>query len=189
MDNQELQKVVRENLRTVKKEKKKKQTAKTWTQTIIDILEPVVIVFIILRFIVGVSPLYGSSMEPTLYEGDWVVYNRLDKNLERGDIVIAEKPEDDILIIKRVIGVPGDTVDIKDNVVYVNGEVLPEDYTLGETVLHDVTFPQTLGENEYFVLGDHRDVSLDSRSSKTGNVNKSHILGKMISFFRTKPKH
>ena len=91
-----------------------------------------------------------------------------------------EYPHDkDTHYIKRVIGLPGETVQIVDGKIYINGEVLDENY--GYETMRDAkraAEPVTLGEDEYFVLGDNRNDSSDSRSDLVGNVKKSQIVGK-----------
>lgn len=122
----------------------------------------------------------GSSMEPTLTEGEIIVLTKTD-NPQKGDI-IAFYYENKILI-KRVIGTPGDYVDIKDDgTVLVNGEVLEETY-ITETSIGDcdIMLPCHIKDNEFFVLGDCRSNSMDSRNSAIGCVSKEQILGKAIS--------
>ena len=125
-----------------------------------------------------VLQIYGSSMTPTLEEGQIVVSVKGSK-FERGDLVafyIGNK-----LLVKRVIAAPMDTVVIaEDGTVYVNNEELVEPYVsdkaLGEC---DLEFPYQVPDSRYFLMGDHRSVSVDSRSSSVGCVAEEQIVGKI----------
>lgn len=121
----------------------------------------------------------GSSMADTLGESDLVIAHNA-SGYEKGDI-IAFYHEDDILV-KRIIATAGDTVDIEaDGSVYVNGELLEEPY-LSQKALGscNIELPCKVPEGENFVLGDHRSVSIDSRSSTIGCVSESEIIGKVF---------
>lgn len=101
-------------------------------------------------------------MNPTFEDGDVIVSTRSYlHDIERGDVVIiCNHSKDDILVIKRVIALPGDLLEVKDNVVYINGEEIVADYDfIGKT--EDITWQ--LMENQYFVMGDNREHSKDSR--------------------------
>ena len=126
----------------------------------------------------------GSSMEPTLNDEEIVVLLKT-TNLKRGELCCFSYQNK--LLIKRVIGLPGDKISIDENGnVYVNDEMIQEPYVtdkaLGEC---DVTFPCYVTDNHYFVLGDHRSTSIDSRSSVIGLVSEDYIVGKI--FFRIWP--
>lgn len=125
-----------------------------------------------------VLQIYGSSMTPTLEEGQLVISVK-GSDFEQGDLVafyIGNK-----LLVKRVIAGPADVVSIEaDGTVYVNDEELYEPYitdkALGEC---DVEFPYQVPESRYFLLGDHRAISVDSRSSNVGCVAEEQIVGKI----------
>lgn len=125
-----------------------------------------------------VLQIYGSSMTPTLEEGQIVVSVK-GSEFKRGDLVafyIGNK-----LLVKRVIAGPMDTVVIdEDGTVYVNNEELDEPYisdkALGEC---DLEFPYQIPDSRYFLMGDHRSVSVDSRSSSVGCVAEEQIVGKI----------
>ena len=113
-----------------------------------------------------------SSMEPTLYDGDILVTNVLRKP-DYGDIIIIKDVEN-YWLIKRVVGLGGDTVEIKDGYVYRNGTKLEEEYLVELTDAKGWT-KRTLAENEIFYLGDNRDVSKDSRS--LGPCTTDNVVG------------
>lgn len=107
----------------------------------------------------------GHSMDPTLADGNRYMVLRLGTNpladVQRGDIVVVDRP-DIGRIVKRVIALPGDTVQIFDNQVYVNGKALSEDY-INEPMVTPDTEPVLLEQGQYYVLGDNRNISADSR--------------------------
>lgn len=126
----------------------------------------------------------GQSMEPTIRSGDRVLINRMVYTItspDYGDLVVFRPNgnENAHYYIKRVVGLPGDTVTIESGRVFVNGTLLEEDIitdSMTEAGLAEEGV--TLGTDEYFVLGDNRNNSEDSRSADIGNVKQSDILGK-----------
>ena len=121
----------------------------------------------------------GHSMNPTLYEKN-LVLTKGQKEYERGDIIAFKK--DGSTTIKRLIGLPGDEIIIDfDGNVYVNGEVLNEPYVMFHQ-MHpiEIEFPLTVPEGKYFVLGDNRANSRDSREKSFGFVDKASVIGKVI---------
>lgn len=151
------------------------------------VLIAILLALFIRSFVVQAFKIPSGSMKPTLQIGDHILVNKFTYGVdlpftditiipggqpERGDIIVFEYPvEPDKDFIKRVIGVPGDVVEIKNKDVYVNGERLEQGYTMhtenhvipGEKTKRDNFGPVTVPENEYFVLGDNRDNSYDSR--------------------------
>ncbi len=126
----------------------------------------------------------GQSMEPLLGSGDKVLANKFIYSLtspKRGDLVVF-KPngnENSHYYIKRVIGLPGETVQIIDGFIYIDGEVLIEEIKAEQIVYAGAAEePVTLGEDEYFVLGDNRNASEDSRNMEIGNVKEEDITAK-----------
>jgi signal peptidase I len=126
----------------------------------------------------------GSAMSPTLNNHDYTFFKEFDKNYQRGDIIIHRDTKGGAnVLVKRIIGLPGEKMQIKDGKVYIynvstpNGEALVEPYLVSNinTVAVDEGII-TLGENQYYVLGDNRTASLDSRIY--GPINKSLIIGK-----------
>ena len=134
----------------------------------------------------------GDSMKPVLQNGDVVLVNRIVYNAsrpKRGDIIVFKPKgnENSHYYIKRIIGLPGETVEIIENHVYINGEKLKEDYKT--TDINDVGIvseKMQLASDEYFVLGDDRENSEDSRNADVGNVKRSYIYGK--AWFVVTPK-
>ena len=129
----------------------------------------------------------GSSMNDTLQDHDYILVNKLAWNFERNDIVIVKKDTEDFDIIKRIVGCPGDTVQIQNGKLYINGTISQSD-THGNSDMDYpgiASIPVKLGDGEYFVLGDNRNHSEDSRYEDVGIVKKDEILGK--AFLRLLP--
>ena len=127
----------------------------------------------------------GDSMNPGLKNGDITLVNRLIYDVRkprRGDI-IAFKPngnEGSHYYMKRVIGLPGETIECKEGIIFIDGEMLEEDYkTTAIEELGLLEEPITLKSDEFFVLGDDRQSSEDSRMANIGNVKRSEIAGKV----------
>lgn len=150
------------------------------------------ITYLIVNFVGQRTIVNGASMEPTLYGtdkndpdkvGDNLIVDKITYRFEdpkRFDIIVFPFQYSDEFYIKRIIGLPGETVQIdKDGVIYIDGEVLPEGY--GKEVISDpgrAAEPIVLGEDEYFVLGDNRNNSADSRSEVVGNIKRDNIIGR-----------
>ena len=149
----------------------------------------VLAVFVVLFFCDRVT-VTGYSMEPVLAADDVVLVNRIQYHFsdpERFDIIVFAKENGSgtKTYVKRIIGLPGETVQIIDETVYVDGVPL-EDERLSYVALSGLADePVILGEDEYFVLGDNRDSSEDSRFSGIGNVKRSQIIGRV--WFRVSP--
>lgn len=122
----------------------------------------------------------GPSMRPTLISGEWIIINRLAYRLgspQRGDVIIFLPPTnaqtDDL--IKRIVGLPGERLEIRGGSVFVNGEMLSESYAKGKAYPDNVW---TLASDQLFVMGDNRELSLDSRSF--GPISLSAVVGKSL---------
>lgn len=141
-----------------------------------------VLFFVVFQFLIGFSYVSGYSMFPTLEPHELVLYFRPIDNLKPGDVLSVRVPSGDYFV-KRVIAVEGDTVDIRDGAVFVNGIRLDEPYVASETEPHEsvITYPLTVGVGQYFVLGDNREVSEDSRNF--GCVSPSQIKGRLLFAF------
>lgn len=149
-----------------------------------SITSAVIAIFLVFAFLFRAVAVSGSSMVPTLHDKDWLIVSNTGYTAENGDVVVVSKAEDyDEPIIKRVIGVAGDTIDIdfENGIVYRNGEMLRENYVNTPTNRsYDVDFPLTVPEGYVFVMGDNRNNSLDSRSSKIGLIDCRNILGRAV---------
>jgi len=153
------------------------------------ILSAILIGLLLVVFVIQRNAVIGDSMDPTLHPNDQVLVEKVSKlwhGITYGDIVTIRtrdlpQHEDGPNIIKRVIGLPGDTIEIKDGAVYRNGEFLQESYLPDQTVT-EVRNPDyasvALGPDEYFVMGDNRAVSLDSRS--IGPIPANHMIGEVL---------
>ena len=155
-----------------------------WYEALISAARVLVLVF---SFFVRIIQVDGSSMVPTLVNGDKLIVWGAGYTPQRGDVVIVDsytsygKP-----LVKRVIAKGGDTIsiDYDAGTVEVNGELLQEDYIAAPTHLgYDVEFPYTVPEGTVFVMGDNRNESLDSRSSYVGCIDERDILGKVLLCF------
>ncbi len=146
------------------------------------VVSAILICVLVFTFIVRLVGVVGTSMVPTLHEGDYLVTSKLFYTPKQGDIVIIRKQNfDERAIVKRVIAVGGQTVDIdfSAGVVYVDGQALSEDYVNAPTYRSlDFNGPITVPENCVFVLGDNRNESLDSRRSTLGCVDTRYIIGR-----------
>lgn len=132
---------------------------------------------LIMLFNIKIYRINGTSMSPTLQEKEYVLTYKT--NYKRGDIIAYS--HNNVIMIKRIIGLPQDKVDIKeDGTVYINDVELQEPY-LTEKALGDpeITFPYEVPANTYFVLGDNRADSLDSRNIHIGSINQEAIIGKV----------
>ena len=148
---------------------------------VVDIVVALAFAWFCLTFFGTQVTMSGQSMQPLLNSGDVVLMNRLVYDFgkpKRMDVIVFER-DDKKTYVKRVIGVPGDVVQIKSGQIYVNDEVLDET-ELGKVALAGLAEnPVEMGEKEYFLLGDNRDSSEDSRFANVGNVKEEQILGKV----------
>lgn len=136
------------------------------------------------RLIYAPSKISGTSMESTLHDGDTLAYSYLAMKIhgiQRGDILaINTKIQGkDNNIVKRVIGLPGESVQVYDDHVYINDQLIIEPY-LDEDTYTSGHVDIVLGKDEYFVMGDNREESLDSRDDRVGIVTKDEIIGLVI---------
>ena len=128
----------------------------------------------------------GRSMENTFMEGDGLFIDKLSYRFtspKRFDIIVFpfQEGEESVLYIKRVIGMPGETIQIAGDHIYINGDILLEEF--GKEAMEEgsegiALYPYTLGEDEYFVLGDNRNLSIDSRHPQVGAIKEEMIIGK-----------
>lgn len=161
-----------------------KNFRKMIANTIGSLLVVAAIAVLISMLFLPVLRVTGTSMTPTMQNDELVICNKRG-NFKSGDIVAFYY--NNKILLKRVIGLPGDWIDIKeDGTVYVNGEALDEPYVnelaFGEC---DISLPYQVPDNRIFVMGDHRATSVDSRSTTVGCIADEYIIGKV--FFRLWP--
>lgn len=162
----------------------KKNVIKEILSTSIYLLFVLVITYMIINYVGQRTEVQGSSMEPTLQNEDNLIVDKITYRFhdpKRFDIIVFPfQYEEDTYYIKRIIGLPGETVQIDwEGDIYINGEVLEENY--GLEVIQDpgrALEEIELGEDEYFVLGDNRNNSTDSRAEMVGNIHKKDIIGR-----------
>ena len=171
------------------KEEAPEQEQSIWRSlggTLLYLLVIVLLTWVIVTFVGQRTKVDGHSMEPTLSDGDNLIVDKLSyhfRDPERFDIIVFPfQYQANTYYIKRIIGLPGETVQImEDGSIYINGEKMEESY--GREVIQPETIgraaePIVLGEDEYFVMGDNRNNSSDSRTDIVGNIKREDIIGK-----------
>ncbi|QYR21206.1 signal peptidase I [Paenibacillus sp. sptzw28] len=179
---------VKSSIRKTGKPEKRTGKKSDWRKELWDWLRTLVIavtVVLLLHFFVfNLSTVEGHSMEPTLYEKEWLFINKYSyrfESPERGDIIILEDPSEEHdqkeYLVKRVIGVPGDTIEIRGGQLYRNGELVVERYT--DTEIEDLDYgPVKVGPDHYFVMGDNRHARASRDSRSFGTVPRDLIRGR-----------
>lgn len=150
-----------------------------WLRESLLFLVLVAAVFILFRFVIGIAVVGGNSMDPTLKDGDLVIYSRIVPQYKPGDVISMRVPSGEYYV-KRVIAVGGDSLDLQDGRVWINGEPAEDDRGFGETQEETgaVIYPYRVREGNVFVLGDNREVSMDSRAF--GEVSRRQIRGRVL---------
>lgn len=147
--------------------------------------------YFIIYYCVEKTTVIGSSMENTLSANDQIIINKFIYRIsdpKRFDVIVFKQSgkEHSFYNIKRIIGLPGETIQIRDGAVYINGEELEEIIEVEEMINYGLAAEEiVLEENEYFVLGDNRNNSEDSRFASIGNITREEIIGK--AFLRLSP--
>lgn len=157
----------------------KKDYGKMLYNTVSSLIVVAAAVVVISLLLLPVFRVTGTSMTPTMNNNDLLICSK-SSNFESGDIVAFYF--NNKVLLKRVIGTAGDVIDIsEDGTVYVNGEILDEPYisekAFGEC---DIKLPYQVPDNRIFVMGDHRSVSVDSRSASVGCIADEYVIGKVI---------
>lgn len=170
---------VRQLEEELKREKYRGRYKRLLRGTVSTVLVVIAAAVLISNLLLPILRIYGSSMSPTLVNGNIVTALR-GGSYERGDIVAFYY--NDKILVKRIVGLPGEVIDMdEDGSVSVDGEPLDEPYldekALGEC---DIELPYQVPEGRYFVMGDNRSVSSDSRSSQVGCVAEERIIGELI---------
>ncbi len=161
-----------------------KKALKEILSTSLYLLVVLCLTYIVIHFVGQRTQVVGSSMETTLSDDDNLIVDKISYRFnepKRYDIIVFPfQYSRDTFYIKRIIGLPGETIFIDDEgIIYINGEELYEDY--GKEVIKDAGRayqPITLNDNEYFVMGDNRNNSSDSRDPVVGNISRDNIIGK-----------
>lgn len=162
------------------------KTMKEMISTLLYILFVLLMVYLLINFVGQRTEVKGSSMEPTLFDEDQLLVDKITyrfKDPQRFDIIVFPyQYQENIFYIKRIIGLPGETVQIDaEGNIFIDGEVLYESY--GREVIRAdkvglASEPILLGEDEYFVMGDNRNNSSDSRIDAVGNIHRDDIVGR-----------
>lgn len=163
---------------------KMKEVVKEILSTLLYILAVLAVTYLVITFVGQRTQVQGSSMEPTLSDNDNLIVDKISyrfREPQRYDIIVFPfQYKENTYYIKRIIGLPGETVYIDENgMIYIDGELLNESY--GREIMLSAgraSEPITLGEDEYFVLGDNRNNSSDSRDPSVGNISRDDIIGK-----------
>jgi signal peptidase I len=184
-ENQESLEVYEGSKEAIETEKKRKPFA-----FLLDIVIYALIIYtclyLIPTYVIQRTIVDGPSMEDTLHNGDHLMVEKISYHLDqlkRFDIVVfyPHGRDNEEYYVKRIIGMPGETIQIKGSDIYINGEVLKEDYGKEPITFAGIAEePLTLGKDEYFVMGDNREVSLDSRYEEVGVVPRKNIGGRAI---------
>ena len=165
--------------RELKRERYRRRFRRLLRSTINALVVVAAVAALVATLVLPVLQIAGTSMEPSLNDSDIVLLVKTDK-LSSGDLCAFYYSNK--ILIKRIIAVPGDYIWLEsDGTVFLNGNQLDEPYVeqkaLGEC---DIEFPYQVPENSYFMMGDHRETSIDSRSTAIGCISDSQIIGKII---------
>lgn len=163
----------------LKRERYKRRYRKTLKSTVFALITAAAAAVLVATLWLPVLQIYGSSMTPTLQEGQIVVSVKVNE-MKPGDIVAFYYGNK--VLIKRYIAGPGTWVDIDEaGTVSLNGEILEEPYLTEKSLgICDLEFPYQVPEGSYFVLGDHRETSVDSRHSSVGCISDEQVVGKIV---------
>ena len=151
---------------------------KTKLKSIVIAAIMLITILIVKQYLLEATIIIGDSMEPTYHSYQLVFINKISPSYERFSVVIARA--NNKLIIKRIIGLPGETIQIKNGDVYINGEILTDIPCEYIDFAGTAFYPLTLGDSEYFVLGDNRNNSTDSRYYEIGPITKNNLRGEVI---------
>ncbi|MDE7326465.1 MAG: signal peptidase I [Lachnospiraceae bacterium] len=151
---------------------------------VLQIAAVIFLAWFVINVVLEKTSVLGDSMEETLSDGDSIIVNKfayLFKKPERGDVIVFKQSgsEHDYYDLKRIVGLPGETIQIKEGAVYINGQEIKEKVNCERMLIPGLAKdPFTLEEGEYFVLGDNRNNSEDSRFANVGTIVEGEIVGK-----------
>ncbi|NLK28611.1 MAG: signal peptidase I [Clostridiales bacterium] len=157
----------------------------------LEIAGVILLAYFIVNYTVEKTDMVGVSMEGTLFDGESIIINKFSYRFidpKRFDVIVFKQSgkEHSYYNIKRIIGLPGETLQFKDGNIYINDTILEEPMNVEPMINYGLAVePITLEENEYFVLGDNRNNSEDSRFASIGNIRREEIIGK--AFIRLSP--
>lgn len=165
--------------RELNRVKYKERYERTLRSTIYTLITVSAIAVLVATLFLPVLQIYGTSMTPTLYDGD-IVLTLKTSEFETGDVIAFYY--NNKILVKRVIGSSGDWVSMnEDGDVMLNGELLYEPYVVDKSIGEcNIEFPYQVPEERLFVMGDHRSVSIDSRNTTIGCISQEQIVGKLV---------
>lgn len=156
-----------------------KKRSNEWIEWGKAIFIAIILVFVLRTFVFSVSIVDGESMSPTLDDGDRIIFNKfvyLIGEPKREDIIIIQRPLKNY--VKRVIALPNEEIEIRNHILYINGEKYEQPFIAEEAILHTGNYgPIKVPEDSYFVMGDNRAISKDSRNG-LDFIKAEHIIGK-----------
>ncbi|MFD0711360.1 signal peptidase I [Paenibacillus sp. GCM10027626] len=162
-------------------QKKKKNWVRELREWTVSFAIAIVVALLVQNYAFAQTEVHNVSMQSTLFEGNRLIEDKLSYRFgapSRGDIVIINGPESELRLIKRIIGVAGDEIDMADGRVKVNGQFIDEPYAKGQTFPRGLELPYTVPEGTVFVMGDNRENSQDSRD--LGPIALSSVEGRAI---------
>lgn len=150
-----------------------------WLRETLQVVIPALLLALVVHlFLAQATVVFGQSMEPNLSAYQRLIIDKISYHLhspQRNDIVVIDLPEMDEMLVKRIVGLPGEVVALRDGIVYINGDPLEEAFP--HDLSHQTMEPRMLAPLEYFVLGDNRSNSNDSRSF--GPIQREYIVGRV----------
>ncbi len=172
-------------------EANKRTKKEEWRAALFQLAVVILIVILVRTFVIGTIYVKGSSMEPNFHHGDFLLINKLEIRLQTpayGEVVICRLEEGAYQenIIKRIVGLPEDVIDLRENGsgtydLYRNGKLIEETY-IAEPIHEkgNITYPYTVPVGQYFVMGDNRNASTDSRRTSVGCISKENLVGRVV---------